>query len=69
MAKREYTDYEILFGTPKEVGGKSKAVVEYDSTSNKPFMVYELNEGNLEYTPYSGEDTLEKAIEVAESLV
>ena len=64
----DYTDYEILYSTDKKTNGKSNAVVEYNSTSNKPFMVYELNKDTLEYESYSGEDNLEKAIDVADNL-
>ena len=60
-----YTDYDILFYTDEQINGKAKAIVEYDSSSNKPFMVYEITFINDEYTPYSGEDTLDKAIAVA----
>ena len=65
----EYQDYEILFETKKTTNNKANVVVEYDSTSNKPFMVYELNIETMEYEPYSGEDTLEIGIDVAKSLI
>jgi len=63
-----YKDYEILYKTKTTIKSKSLAVVEYDSTSNKPFMVYELNKETLEYELYSGEDDLDFAIEVADNL-
>jgi len=64
----DYTDYEILYSTEEKTNGKSNVVVEYDSTSNKPFMVYQLNVETLEYESYSGEDDLETAIDVANNL-
>jgi hypothetical protein len=54
--EREYGEYEILFQL-------KHALVEYDPSSNRPFMVYEGSEG--EWNAYSGEDTLETAKEVA----
>ena len=54
----EYSDYEILFEL-------KHAKVEYDSSSNKPFMVLTGNYETGEWEIYSGEDTLEKAKEVA----
>jgi len=64
----DYTDYEILYSTEEKTNGKSNVVVEYDSTSNKPFMAYQLNVETLEYESYSGEDDLETAIDVANNL-
>jgi len=60
-----YSEYEILFKHNTKFENKSISVVEYDPSSNKPFMVYFLNKESLEYELYSGEDTLEFAIEVA----
>jgi len=60
----KYLEYEELFaqGTYK---GQDKVLVEFDPYSNRPFMVYELNKDDLQYSCYSGEDTLERAIDVA----
>lgn len=63
-----YKDYEILYKTKATVKNKSLAIVEYDSTSNKPFMVYGLNRETLEYELYSGENDLDFAIGVADNL-
>ncbi len=63
-----YEDYEILYESERNEDNIPLAIVEYDPTSNKPFMVYELTPGENEYHGYSGEDTLEKAISVADEL-
>ena len=65
----EYQEYEILFGTEEKTEGKENAIVEYNPDINRPFIVYELNKETLEYEMYSGEDKLETAIEVANSLI
>lgn len=63
----EYDDYEILYQTDDEYEGKSLGVVEYDSSSNKPFMVYILNIDTMDYEFFSGEDDLDTAINVVDS--
>lgn len=65
----DYQEYEILYETEEEYQGKSLAVVEYDPSSNKPFMVYKLNMETMEYEPYSGEDELDFAVGVADDLI
>lgn len=56
VKEQKYGEYEVLFKL-------KHALVEYDPSSNRPFMVYEGNEGNM--NAYSGEDTLETAKAVA----
>jgi len=65
--KQEFSDYEILYETPEK--NKRHAIVMYDSTVNKPFLVYQLNIETSEYELFSGEDELDFAIGVANSLV
>lgn len=65
----EYQEYEILFESKEKFNNKSNVVIEYDYTSNKPFMVYVLNHKTMEYEPYSGENDLETAIDVANNLI
>ena len=64
----QYEEYEILYGTEEETDGKEHCVVEYDPSSNRPFMVYQLNLTSMEYELYSGEDTLDTAISVCNNI-
>ena len=63
----KYYDYEILYSSNEKFDSKSLGLVEYDSTSNKPFMVYLLNTDTMDYEPFSGEDDLDTAINVVDS--
>lgn len=69
LEDEDYEDYEILYQTDEEYDGKSLGVVEYDSSSNKPFMVYILNKDTMDYESFSGEDDLDTAIDVVDSEV